>query len=73
MENAHPSQNGRKIQLSSTRDAAKAAGVHPVTVLRWISRKKFKPPKKIADSYVWSDLDIERLKAFVQSHYWRRS
>ncbi len=59
----------------STAAIARTVGIHPVTLERWIASGKFKLRKTITigtKAYrVWTEADIERLKAFKQRHYRR--
>ena len=61
----------------STGVAAKEAGIHPVTLRRWLSSKKVR--SKVQPSVAipidgktlwrWTEADVEKLKAYKKAHY----
>lgn len=55
----------------STNEVAKAIGVHPITVEKWIADKKIKGPKRLHVGAriirLWTQADVKRLKKFKQS------
>jgi len=57
----------------STAEVARAVGVHPVTLERWIAKGRFKLRKTIkigTKTYrVWTDSDIYRLQVFKAKFY----
>ena len=57
----------------STKMAAKAAGVSPVTLLRWMRYSKIRAPKPILVGAVgmrlWGERDIERIRAHKAKHF----
>jgi predicted site-specific integrase-resolvase len=57
----------------STKRAAQAAGVSPVTLLRWMRYGKIRAPKPILVGAVgmrlWGERDIERIRAWKAKHF----
>lgn len=57
----------------STAEIARAIGLHPVTLERWIASGNFKVSKTIKIGTrvyrVWTEKDIKRLRAFKEKHY----
>jgi transposase len=59
----------------STLQAAKKAGVHRATLIRWIQAGKVTASKEMLmpggnTLRWWTDSDIEKLKAHKAEHYW---
>ena len=59
----------------STLQAAKKAGVHRATLIRWIQAGRAKASKEVVmpggnTLRWWTDADIEKLKAHKEQHYW---
>jgi len=57
----------------STKQAAKMAGVHHVTLLRWVGAKKVRPsigvPMDGKTLWRWTDSDVQRLRGYKAAHY----
>jgi predicted site-specific integrase-resolvase len=64
------------LKTYSTQQAAKQAGIHYVTLHRWLADKKFRPSVAIQlDGRVlrrWTKSDIKKLVAYKLAHYWKR-
>jgi predicted site-specific integrase-resolvase len=58
---------------TSTKQAAKAAGVSPVTLLRWMRDGKVRAPKPILVGAVgmrlWGERDVKRIRAWKAGHF----
>ena len=63
-----------KPSYRNQKQAAEEAGIGEDTLSIWISSGKFeRPAKKLsAARCVWTDEDVERLKAFKAAHPWKR-
>jgi len=63
------------MMTHSTEEAAKKAGIHPVTLWRWLSQKRVRPsiavPMKGQTLWRWTAADISKLKEYKASHYGR--
>jgi DNA-binding transcriptional MerR regulator len=50
----------------STKQAAKMAGIHPVTLRRWVAAKKIKASQRVdldrQTHWRWTDRDVERVR-----------
>jgi DNA-binding transcriptional MerR regulator len=50
----------------STKQAAKMAGIHPVTLRRWVAAKKIKASQRVdldgQTHWRWTDRDVERIR-----------
>jgi len=59
------------VRFYSSKEAAKIAGIHWVTLIRWLSSGKYRPPEHklpgATGDYLWTDKEIKRLCAFVQT------
>ncbi len=57
----------------ATAEVAKLVGIHPVTLERWLASGRFRTRKKVrigAKVYrVWTEKDIERLRAYKEKFY----
>jgi hypothetical protein len=59
---------------TSTKEAARAIGVHWVTLLRWIESGSLRPPKLVEDEetgvkhWRWGYRDIERAREYKEDH-----
>ena len=57
----------------STEQAAQQAGIHPVTLRRWLAAKKVRPslgvPYDGRTLWRWSDKDVEKLRQYKETHY----
>ena len=57
----------------STKMAAKAAGVSPVTLFRWMRDGKVRAPKPVLIGAVgmrlWGERDVERIRAWKAGHF----
>jgi len=57
----------------STKQAAKEAKIHPVTLLRWLAAKKVRPslavPYDGRTLWRWTDADVEILCKYKAAHY----
>ena len=58
----------------STAEAAKLAGVHKNTLLRWLYAKEVPEPKLTIgkDTRIWTDEDVENLKRYKEANYRKR-
>jgi transposase len=59
----------------STLQAAKKAGVHRATLIRWLQEGKVDTDIKVplAGGNIlrrWSDADMQKLKAYKEDNYW---
>jgi predicted site-specific integrase-resolvase len=56
-----------------TRDAARAAGIHLNTLIRWMEKGKIRAPKPVLVGAVgmrlWSERDIERIRAHKAKYF----
>ena len=61
------------MKTYSTKQAAKLASVHWVTLHRWLAAGKVKPSQSIAMNGVklwrWTDADVERVRKYKQENY----
>jgi predicted site-specific integrase-resolvase len=61
------------MRTYSTKQAAKMAGIHSITLHRWLSAGKVRPSQKIAMSkaklWRWTDTDVERVRKYKQENY----
>jgi predicted site-specific integrase-resolvase len=57
----------------STKQAADKAGIHWVTLRRWLASGKVRPslavPYDGRTLYRWNDADVERLRKYKETHY----
>jgi predicted site-specific integrase-resolvase len=57
----------------STEEVAGKVGVNRVTLERWLSSGKLKPPKTVRfgrnEFRDWTDTDVERVRKFKQENY----
>jgi hypothetical protein len=57
----------------STAQAASKAGIHPVTLRRWLSEGKVRPsiavPYDGRTLWRWTDVDVEELRKHKAGHY----
>jgi DNA-binding transcriptional MerR regulator len=62
-------------KMATTAEAARRAGIHPVTLQRWIGTGKVKAPKPTLIGAVgyrlWSEADVDRLCRVKQQIYRR--
>ena len=60
-------------QTYSTKQAASKAGIHWVTLLRWLAAGKIRPSQAVPYDgrtlWRWSPADVERLKTYKAAHY----
>jgi len=60
-------------QTYSTQQAARKAGIHPVTLRRWLAAKKVRPslgvPYDGRTLWRWTDADVEELRKYKATHY----
>ena len=61
------------MKTYSTKQAAKLAGVHWVTLHRWITAGKVRPPPAIPMNggklWRWTERDVERVRKYKAAHY----
>jgi predicted site-specific integrase-resolvase len=55
------------MQTYSTKQAAQMAGIHPVTLIRWVEANKIRPSQRIKLSdaqthWRWTDRDVEKVR-----------
>jgi len=59
----------------STKQAAKRAGVHWITLHRWIKGGKVRPPRAIRMNggklWRWTTADVEKVRRYKAAHYWQ--
>lgn len=57
----------------STREVAKAVGIHVATLEEWLSKGNVKPPRTVrvgAKVYrLWTDRDVERVRRYKEEFY----
>jgi DNA-binding transcriptional MerR regulator len=57
----------------STSEAARAVGIHPITLHRWVLQGKIKGPRKQRIGGIvirlWSERDLERVRKYKAAHY----
>jgi len=57
----------------STNEVAKAIGVHPVTLEKWLKQSKLRPPRKLQVGgrvvRLWTKGDVERARKHKQKNY----
>jgi predicted site-specific integrase-resolvase len=57
----------------STEDVARKVGINRVTLERWLSSGKVKPPKTVRfgknEFRDWTPADVERVQAFKRENY----
>jgi hypothetical protein len=60
-------------QTYSTERAARKAGIHPVTLHRWLGARKVRPslavPYDGRTLWRWTDADVERVRKYKAAHY----
>ncbi len=63
------------MKTYSTKQAAKLAGVHWVTLHRWITAGKVRPPQAIPMNggklWRWTDRAVERVRKYKAANYWK--
>lgn len=61
------------MKAHSTKQAARLAVIHWVTLLRWVKAGKVKASDSIAENgnkhWRWSDADVEKIKKYKAAHY----
>jgi predicted site-specific integrase-resolvase len=63
------------MKTYSTKQAAKRAGIHWVTLLRWVEAGKVRASQRIrldgVHHWRWTERDIEQLRKYKTEHYGR--
>lgn len=61
------------MRTYSTKKAAELAGIHFITLQRWVNDGKVSPSEKIRQGgftlWRWTDADVERLRKYKDAHY----
>jgi len=61
------------MRQHSTKQAAKLAGIHYITLQRWVTNGKVRPSQRIQQNgftlWRWTDADVERVKKYKIGHY----
>jgi hypothetical protein len=61
------------VRTYSTKEAAKAAGIHWITLHRWMVARKVSPSQQIGmdggKHWRWTEGDIERVKKHKAKHF----
>jgi predicted site-specific integrase-resolvase len=61
------------MKTCSTKEAAKRAGIHFITLQRWVSQDKVRPSQRIRQDgfklWRWTDSDVERIQKYKAANY----
>lgn len=61
------------VNTYSTRQAAKKAGIHWVTLRRWLASGRIRPSQALPYDgrtlWCWTEEDVQRLREYKQNHY----
>jgi hypothetical protein len=62
------------MKTYSTKQAATLAGVHFITLQRWVNEAWVSPSMRIRqngrDIWVWTAEDLQKIKRYKAAHYW---
>ena len=61
------------MKTCSTKEAAQRAGIHFITLQRWVAENKVSPSQRIKQDgftlWRWTDSDLERVRKYKQENY----
>ena len=61
------------MKTYSTKQAAARAGIHFITLQRWVSEGKVHPSQRIKQNgfalWRWTDSDVARVRRYKREHY----
>ena len=62
------------MKTYSTKQAAQHAGVHFITLQRWVKEGRVSPSMRIKQNgrevWVWTAGDMQKIKRYKAAHYW---
>ena len=62
------------MKTYSTRQAAQLAGIHWVTLHRWLAAGKVRASRSLPSNggtlWRWTDADVKKVKKYKAAHYW---
>ncbi len=62
------------MRTYSTKQAAKRAGIHWMTLHRWLRARKVRASRSLPSNggtlWRWTDADVKKVKKYKAAHYW---